>query len=97
MSVNINNVCTHFIVEGIRMMLDKNCLREMGLNVKEIAEFTAILNCGDYAAQIDALRKYRVRILDDVHIKEQSMQKIDYVIHEINKKIESSDNSEVKK
>lgn len=77
------------------MTLNKEQLQEIGLSRDEISEFIKMEDCGDYAAQIQVLRKYRFSVLDNVHEKERYIQKIDYIIHEINKKIENSENREV--
>ncbi len=58
-------------------------LTEIGLTAAEIARFN---ESGDSKQrQIDALKKSRYRILDDVHEREKSIQQIDYLIREIEK------------
>lgn len=79
------------------MTFNEKQLQEIGLSPGEISEFIKMEARGDYAAQIEILRKYRFRVLDNVHEKEHCIQKIDYIIHEINKKIEISNNREVTK
>lgn len=67
------------------MTYNEKKLQEIGLSRIEISEFIKSEALGDYAAQIEILRKYRCRVLDSVHDKELCIQKIDYIIHEIKK------------
>lgn len=71
------------------MTINEKQLQETGLSRDQISEFIKREARGDYAAQIEILRKYRFRVLDAVHEKEHCIQKIDYIINEINKKIEA--------
>ena len=59
-------------------------LTEIGLTESEVKKFND--NDGNRDMQIDVLKKSRYRILDAVHAQEKSIQQIDYLIHEINKK-----------
>lgn len=77
------------------MVLNKEQLQDIGLSRDEISEFIKMEDRGDYAAQIEILRKYRFSVLDNIHEKELCIQKIDYITHEINKKIENTNNQEV--
>lgn len=70
------------------MTFNEKQLQEIGLSRDEISEFVKREARGDYATQIEILRKYRFSVLDTVHEKEHCIQKIDYIINEINKKIE---------
>lgn len=70
------------------MTLNETNLHEIGLSSAEIAEFFA---AADRAAQIEILRKKRMRVLDSVHEKERRIQKIDYIIYEIKRNIDFCD------
>ena len=48
-----------------------------GLSKEEIAK---ISGCEDQEMQIRMLRKYRYKLLDEVHEKQQSLDAIDYMI-----------------
>ena len=51
-----------------------------GLSKEEIAK---ISGCEDQEMQIRMLRKYRYKLLDEVHEKQQSLDAIDYMICKI--------------
>ena len=59
------------------MKLDIYSLAKTGLSREEIDE---ISQCKDREMQIRMLRKCRCRLLDEIHEKQQSLDKIDYVI-----------------
>ena len=59
------------------MKLDIYSLAKTGLSREEIDE---ISQCMDREMQIRMLRKCRCRLLDEIHEKQQSLDKIDYVI-----------------
>ena len=65
------------------MKSDYDSLINTGLSKEEIAK---ILGCEDQEMQIRMLRKYRYKLLDEVHEKQQSLDAIDYMICK-NKKI----------
>lgn len=62
------------------MKPDYYSLLKVGLSRKEIAE---ISECQDREIQIRTLRKYRYDFLDEIHIKQQSLNIIDYLIRQI--------------
>ena len=57
-------------------------LTDIGLTASEVK---TVCSGENKEKQIDALKKSRSRILDEVHRQEKSIQQIDYLIHEINK------------
>lgn len=52
-------------------------LAKAGLSKEEI---NTISKCEDYEMQLRMLRKCRYRLLDEIHEKQQSLDKIDYMI-----------------
>lgn len=59
------------------MKPDYDFLTNAGLSKEEI---TKISECEDQEMQIRMLRKYRCKLLDEVHGKQQSLDAIDYMI-----------------
>ena len=59
------------------MKPDPYTLMKAGLNEEEI---NAISHCGNEEQQIKLLRKYRFKLLDEIHNKQQSLDEIDYII-----------------
>lgn len=57
------------------MKPDYDSLINAGLSKEEIAK---ISGCEDQGMQIRMLRKYRYKLLDEVHEKQQSLDAIDY-------------------
>ena len=64
------------------MKPDYESLINAGLSKEEIAK---ISGCEDQEMQIRMLRKYRYKLLDEVHEKQQSLDAIDYMICKIKK------------
>lgn len=62
------------------MKPDYDSLINAGLSKEEIAK---ISGCEDQEMQIRMLRKYRYKLLDEVHEKQQSLDAIDYMICKI--------------
>ena len=62
------------------MKPDYESLINAGLSKEEIAK---ISGCEDQEMQIRMLRKYRYKLLDEVHEKQQSLDAIDYMICKI--------------
>lgn len=62
------------------MKPDYDSLINAGLSKEEIAK---ISGCEDQEMQIRMLRKYRYKLLDEVHEKQQSLDAIDYTICKI--------------
>lgn len=56
---------------------DIYALSKAGLSKEQIEEIT---ECDDREIQIRMLRKYRYRLLDEIHEKQQSLDEIDYII-----------------
>lgn len=50
---------------------------KVGLSKEQIEE---IVRCNDKEVQIRVLRKYRYRLLDEIHRKQQSLDEIDYMV-----------------
>ena len=59
------------------MKPDSYTLIKAGLSEGEI---DAISRCGNEEEQIRLLRKYRFKLLDEIHSKQQSLDEIDYII-----------------
>ena len=64
------------------MKPDPYTLMKAGLNEEEI---DTISQCGNEEQQIKLLRKYRFKLLDEIHSKQQSLDEIDYIICNIKK------------
>ena len=62
------------------MKPDYDPLINAGLSKEEISK---ISGCEDQEMQIRMLRKYRYKLLDEVHEKQQSLDAIDYMICKI--------------
>lgn len=62
------------------MKPDYYSLAKAGLSREEIAK---ISGCEDREMQIRLLRKYRYKLLDEIHGKQQSLDTIDYMICKI--------------
>ena len=56
---------------------DVYALAKAGLSKETINE---ILRCENRERQIQMLRKYRCRLLEEIHGKQQSLDEIDYMI-----------------
>lgn len=61
------------------MKPDYDSLINAGLSKEEIAK---ISGCEDQEMQIRMLRKYRYKLLDEVHEKQQSLDAIDYMMQQ---------------
>lgn len=59
------------------MKLDSYILAKAGLSENEIH---GIICCRDTNEQIRLLRKFRFKLLDEIHGKQQSLDEIDYMI-----------------
>lgn len=59
------------------MEIDIYALSKAGLSKEQIEE---IVGCNDKDVQIRMLRKYRHRLLEEIHGKQQSLDEIDYII-----------------
>ena len=64
------------------MRMDTYSLARAGLSEDEIL---ALANNKDEKEQMRMLRKYRFRLLDDIHSKQQSLDTIDYIIGRMKK------------
>ncbi len=62
------------------MKTDYYSLAKVGLNQEEIAK---ISGCEDQGMQIKMLRKYRYKLLEEIHGKQQSLDAVDYMICKI--------------
>ncbi|MDE6435023.1 MAG: hypothetical protein K2L07_12435 [Lachnospiraceae bacterium] len=62
------------------MKPDIYSLAKVGLSEEEINE---ISRCKGKEMQIRMLRKYRYRLLDEIHEKQQSLDEVDYMISKI--------------
>lgn len=60
-------------------------LTDAGLQIDDLKHFLQIRNqdAGSKEEQIRILKKQRYRLLDDIHRKQQSLDRLDYMIHEI--------------
>ncbi len=70
---------------AIKLNLDS--LTEAGLT-KEEAEH--ILTCPNSRFQIQALRRYRGPLLDSVHERQQTLDRLDYLIFQLRKNKETA-------
>lgn len=55
-------------------------LSKAGLNKEQIEE---ISSCNDKEIQIRLLRKYRCQLLEEIHGKQQTLDKIDYMVSKL--------------
>jgi hypothetical protein len=76
------------------MKPDYESLINAGLSKEEIAK---ISGCEDQEMQIRMLRKYRYKLLDEVHEKQQSLDVIDYMICKIKKQYRDEQNTLIQK
>lgn len=60
-------------------------LTQAGMDLDTLKRFVTLLEKGTNAKeeQIRILRKCRYRLLDEIHGKQQSLDRLDYLIHEI--------------
>ena len=72
----------YFLKGNVLMRMDTYSLARAGLSEDEIL---AIANNKDEKEQMRMLRKYRFRLLDDIHSKQQSLDTIDYIIGRMKK------------
>ncbi len=66
------------------MELDIHALFKAGISKEQIEE---IVRCGDKDVQIRMLRKYRYKLLDEIHKKQQSLDEIDYMVSKMRKRL----------
>ena len=72
----------YFLKGNVLMRMDTYSLARAGFSEDEIL---AIANNKDEKEQMRMLRKYRFRLLDDIHSKQQSLDTIDYIIGRMKK------------
>lgn len=60
--------------------MDAGCFAGMGL---KDAEIKSIVSAGDTEMQIRELRLCRLRLLDEVHRKQQELDRLDYMIRQM--------------
>ena len=72
----------YFLKGNVLMRMDTYSLARAGLSEDEIL---AIANNKDEKEQMRMLRKYRFRLLDDIHSKQQSLDTIDHIISRMKK------------
>ena len=63
---------------------DIYALSKAGLNKEQIEEITG---CNDKEVQIRMLRKYRHRLLEEIHGKQQSLDEIDYMVSRLKEQL----------
>lgn len=58
-------------------------LAKLGVGTDELKRLRDLMNLGAWTKddQLRLLRKCRFRMLDDIHIKQQSLDRMDYIIH----------------
>ena len=62
------------------MQPDIHALSKAGISRQQIEE---IVRCDDKEVQIRMLRKYRYKLLDEIHQKQQSLDEIDYMVSKL--------------
>lgn len=72
----------YFLKGNVLMRMDTYSLARAGLSEDEIL---AIANNKDEKEQMRMLRKYRFRLFNDIHSKQQSLDTIDYIIGRMKK------------
>ena len=55
-------------------------LSKAGISKEQIEE---IVRCDDKEIQVRMLRKYRYKLLDEIHQKQQSLDEIDYMVSKL--------------
>lgn len=61
-------------------------LYDLGLNAKIIKQFLSFKNADNSIGQIRLLNMSRADLLEDIHAKQKSLDRIDYMIYEIKNK-----------
>ena len=59
---------------------DIHALSKAGISKEQIEE---IVKCDDKEIQVRMLRKYRYKLLDEIHEKQQSLDEIDYMVSKL--------------
>ena len=59
---------------------DIHALSQAGISKEQIEE---IVRCDDKEIQVRMLRKYRYKLLDEIHRKQQSLDEIDYMVSKL--------------
>ena len=59
---------------------DIHALSKAGISKEQIEE---IIGCDDKEIQVRMLRKYRYKLLDEIHRKQQSLDEIDYMVSKL--------------
>ena len=59
---------------------DIHALSQAGISTEQIEE---IVRCDDKEVQVRMLRKYRYKLLDEIHRKQQSLDEIDYMVSKL--------------
>ena len=59
---------------------DIHALSQAGISKDQIEE---IVRCDDKEIQVRMLRKYRYKLLDEIHRKQQSLDEIDYMVSKL--------------
>ena len=59
---------------------DIHALSQAGISKEQIEE---IVRCDDKEVQVRMLRKYRYKLLDEIHRKQQSLDEIDYMVSKL--------------
>ena len=58
-------------------------LYEIGLRAKQIKKFFLLGNSNQFSEQIKLLNKQRFNLIDKIHSKQQTLDRLDYMIHEL--------------
>lgn len=64
-------------------LAQRHFLEQIGMGPELADRFEALTEKGADAEQIRVLRKYRYRLLEEIHRKQQLLDQLDYLIYEI--------------
>lgn len=87
-AVKKENGIADYLESDLQHIVQLHFLIEEGMNVEELKNFLKLQGHepGMRKEQIRILRKFRFEILDGIHTKQQNLDRLDYLIHEIRKK-----------
>lgn len=79
--------------EDIERAVQMHFLLKAGMDLESVKRFAALCEEGTHtrAAQIRILRKYRYQLLEEIHQKQQMLDRLDYLIREIHCRQEKGD------
>ena len=76
---------TDYLEEDLQNIGKFHFLHTAGMDADSLKQFIRLLEKGEDTReeQIRILRKFRFRLLEAIHVKQQKLDQVDYFIHEI--------------